>query len=122
MHTIAAVVLGLFLIAAGISHFVFPAYFRSLVPDRLPRPDLLVAGSGILEMVLGGTVALPATRAAAGWPVTALLSVYLLVWVLRLRAAPRRTADRTSLSATVAGVVVNAGYVAWAAYVALAVR
>ncbi|MBF6177506.1 DoxX family protein [Nocardia otitidiscaviarum] len=81
MHAIAAVTLGLFLCAVGISHFAFPAYFRKLVPSRLPRPGLLVAGSGIAEMVIGAGLVLPITRELAGLPALALLSVYLLVWV-----------------------------------------
>ncbi|MBF6135016.1 hypothetical protein IU501_18655 [Nocardia otitidiscaviarum] len=117
MHAIAAVTLGLFLCAVGISHFAFPAYFRKLVPSRLTRPGLLVAGSGIAEMVIGAGLVLPITRELAGWPALALLSVYLLVWVRRLHT------DRLNRPMTVtAGVVVNAVYVIWAAYVAVVGR
>ncbi|MFD7298176.1 hypothetical protein ACFV9W_33235 [Streptomyces sp. NPDC059897] len=57
MDRIAAVVLGVFLVTVGVTHFALPGYFRSLVPRRLPRPALLVAVSGGAEVVVGGWAA-----------------------------------------------------------------
>ncbi|TLF74403.1 DoxX family protein [Nocardia cyriacigeorgica] len=114
MHAIAATLLGLFLIGCGLAHFLAPAYFASLVPSWLPRPKQLVAVSAIAEIVLGTMLIVPATRALSSWLTAAMLAVYLLLWLDRLRTAtgPRR--------AEAAGVAVNAGYLMWGGYVAMA--
>ena len=58
---------------AGILHFVHRDSFEQMVPPWLPHPALLVAISGIAE-VLGAVGLLRArTRAAAGWGLIALL-------------------------------------------------
>jgi uncharacterized membrane protein len=41
------VILGL----SGVLHVVVPGIYEGMVPDRLPRPRLLVYASGIIEMV-----------------------------------------------------------------------
>ncbi|MEV6358821.1 MauE/DoxX family redox-associated membrane protein [Nocardia asteroides] len=112
MHAIAALILGVFLVAVGVSHFLAPAYYRSLVPAVLPRPDLLVAASGGAEIVVGGCVAMPATRAFGAWAALTLLCGYLVLWLTRLLHA------RTNRAATAAAATVNAAYVAWAAFLA----
>lgn len=66
-------VLGLFFVGAGLSHFTAPGFFRQIVPPMLPAPDLLVALSGVAEIVLGTAVAIPATRRWAAWGLVALL-------------------------------------------------
>ncbi|PWV75984.1 hypothetical protein [Nocardia neocaledoniensis] len=109
MHAIAAIALGGFLIAIGVSHFLAPAYYRSLVPAALPRPDLLVAASGVVEIAIGAATIVPMTRTFGIWMALALLSSYLVLWVARLF---RAGADR---GATAAAVGVNAAYVTWAA-------
>ncbi|MEU3009491.1 hypothetical protein [Nocardia asteroides] len=110
MHAIAALVLGGFLVAAGVSHFLAPAYYRALVPAALPRPDLLVAASGGAEIVVGGCLAVPATRAFGAWAALTLLCAYLVLWLTRLLS------PHTNRAA--AAVAVNAIYVVWAALVA----
>ncbi|WP_228798665.1 DoxX family protein [Nocardia cyriacigeorgica] len=100
MHAIAATLLGLFLLACGLAHFLAPAYFANLVPPWMPRPKPLVAASGIAEIALGTMVILPVTRDIGGSLAAAMLAVYLLVWLDRLRTEPGR--------ASAAGVAVNA--------------
>ncbi|MBF6425397.1 hypothetical protein IU440_11950 [Nocardia cyriacigeorgica] len=112
MHAIAATLLGLFLLACGIAHFLAPAYFANLVPPWMPRPKPLVAASGIAEIAVGAMVIVPATRDIGGWLAAAMLAVYLLVWLDRLRTEPGR--------ASAAGVAVNAAYLVWGGYVAVA--
>jgi uncharacterized membrane protein len=68
------VVLGLFLLLAGISHLtVGREEFAAQVPDWLPLPDdLVVVGSGVVELALGASlIALPRHRVAVGWIVAA---------------------------------------------------
>ncbi|MEV0333915.1 hypothetical protein [Nocardia sp. NPDC050717] len=109
MHAIAATALGGFLIAIGVSHFLAPAYHRSLVPAALPRPDLLVVASGIVEIAIGAVTIVPMTRTFGMWMALALLSSYLVLWLARLF---RTDAGR---AATAAAAGVNAAYVTWAA-------
>ena len=71
---IGRVVLGLFLLLAGISHLtVGREAFTAQVPDWLPVPDdLVVVGSGVVELALGASlIALPRHRVAVGWVVAA---------------------------------------------------
>jgi uncharacterized membrane protein len=67
---------GLF-IAAGLAHFVVPAFFAAIVPPWLPgwmpSPRALVYLSGVAELVGGLGVLVPAARVAAGWGLLMLL-------------------------------------------------
>ena len=65
--------MGLFYVVAGISHFTSPGFFRQIVPPLLPAPGLIVAVSGVAEIVLGVLVMLPVTRRVAAWGIIALL-------------------------------------------------
>jgi uncharacterized membrane protein len=69
-RTIARVALGLVLLIAGIAHLTFGREeFTAQVPDWLPvDDDLVVVGSGIVELALGASlIALPRRRVAVGW-------------------------------------------------------
>ncbi|MDT9591914.1 hypothetical protein RDV89_02465 [Nocardioides zeae] len=66
LRTIARVLLGLFLLAAGIAHLsVLRTEFRAQVPPWMPLDaDLVVLASGVVEVVLGLALLLaPAGRA-----------------------------------------------------------
>lgn len=60
-------VLALFMVFAGVMHFVRPRGFVRIVPRWLPAPELLVYVSGVAEVVLGLGLLVPATRAWAAW-------------------------------------------------------
>ncbi len=60
-RTIARVGLGVGLAIAGLTHFVNPTPFEQHLPSWVPAPGLVVALSGVAEVVLG--IAL-----AAAWP------------------------------------------------------
>ena len=63
-------VLGLFLLVAGIGHLTFGRVeFTAQVPDWLPvADDLVVVGSGVVELALGASlIALPRHRVIVGW-------------------------------------------------------
>ena len=73
-RTIGRVILGLFLLVAGIGHLTFGREeFIAQVPDWLPvSDDLVVVGSGVVELALGASlIALPRHRVAVGWIVAA---------------------------------------------------
>jgi len=121
MHTTAAIILGIFLIATGISHFAFPAYFRSLVPSWLRGAGVLVAVSGAVELVVGVLLLTHRFRAVGGWAAAGLITVFL---ASHLDALYRASSDRPSLLerpvGAVSGLVVNLLYIGWAVAVALA--
>ena len=70
-----AVGLALMFTMTGIAHFT-PGMRRdmiAIVPPRLPRPALLVAVTGVLELVGAAGLLYPPTRAAAAWCLFALM-------------------------------------------------
>lgn len=73
-RSIARVVLGVFLIFAGISHLSFArATFHAQVPTWLPlNADFVIISSGIAEILLGvGLLVLTRWRKWVGWVVAA---------------------------------------------------
>lgn len=59
--------LGLFLGTAGVGHFTNAEAFLAQVPPYLPEPELLVAVSGVVELLLAAAlVLLPRWRRAVG--------------------------------------------------------
>lgn len=69
----ARLLLATFFVLAGLNHFISPSLYLALVPTYLPWPGLLVAVSGVAE-IIGGLGVLPATtRIWAGWGLIALL-------------------------------------------------
>lgn len=73
-RTAARLLLGGFLVVAGVAHVVAPAPFLAQVPPFLPAPELVVLVSGGVEVVAGLAVLLaPARhRPAVGLAVAAL--------------------------------------------------
>lgn len=65
---------GLLFIGSGVSHFVTPDFYESIVPEFLPNPKLLVIVTGVIEILLGLFFAYKPTSRYAGWA----LMVYLL--------------------------------------------
>ncbi len=66
-------------VAAGLNHFR-PAsvpFYRQIVPPQFPRPDVLVAVSGVAEAVGGVGLLVPRLRRPAGWGLVALLVAVL---------------------------------------------
>ena len=74
INTISKFVLAIFLIGAGISHFVNPAFFLKIMPPYLPLHKELVLVSGIFEVLLGVLLLVPAYSRWAAWGIVALLS------------------------------------------------
>jgi uncharacterized membrane protein len=61
--------LGLFLIIAGLGHFVSTSEFLAQVPSWMPAPELVIFISGVCELVLGSAlIAAPRKwRPLLGW-------------------------------------------------------
>jgi len=65
---------GILFIGSGVSHFVTPDFYESIVPEFLPSPKLLVIVTGIVEILLGLFFAYKPTSRYAAW----ILIVYLI--------------------------------------------
>ncbi|MCW2973863.1 MAG: hypothetical protein JWN72_2136 [Thermoleophilia bacterium] len=60
-------------LGAGVMHFLRPRGFVRIVPEQLPRPELLVSLSGIAEVLGGVGLLVPPVRRVAGTGLIALL-------------------------------------------------
>jgi len=69
-QTTVRIILGLFLVLAGVSHLSFMRKeFLAQVPDWLPmNPDLVVLLSGVVEIILGASLLfLSKQKVTVGW-------------------------------------------------------
>ena len=69
--------LGIFLIVAGLGHFVSTSEFLAQVPPWMPAPELVIFVSGVCELVLGSAliVAPSKWRPLVGWVTAAFFVV-----------------------------------------------
>ena len=65
--------LAIFLMAAGVMHFVKPDFYIKIMPDYLPWHRELVYLSGVCEMACGLGLLVPRLRHAAAWGTIALM-------------------------------------------------
>lgn len=91
--------MGAFYVLAGVTHFLLPRAYESVVPPELPRPRALVYLSGVVEVVLGLGVLVPRTRRHAALGVVALLvavfpaNLNMAVRDVTLDGVPERFSD-----------------------------
>jgi len=71
-RTILRWVLTLFMVGAGVNHFLSPEPYVGMMPAALPAPWALVYISGVAEILGGLGLILPATRRQAAWGLVAL--------------------------------------------------
>ncbi len=85
--------MGIFLIAAGIGHFIFPKPLDSIVPTFLPGdPRFYTYASGIAEILIGLSLLAPLTikigstplRLIAAW---AALALFIAVYPANIKMA-----------------------------------
>ena len=77
LTTIGRLGLGLFLIVAGLGHFVSTGEFLAQVPPWMPEPELVIFVSGVCELLLGSAlIATPSKwRPLVGWVTAAFFVV-----------------------------------------------
>lgn len=71
--TISKTLLAIFMIGAGIMHFVNPAFFLKIMPRYLPLHRELVLLSGLCEILLGILLLVKTCSRWAAWGIVALL-------------------------------------------------
>ena len=70
---VSKIVLAVFLIFAGLMHFVRPEFFLKIMPPYLPFPMGLVLISGAFEIMLGASLWIPRLSRIAAWGIIALM-------------------------------------------------
>jgi uncharacterized membrane protein len=70
--------LATFLTVAGTAHFLVPKFYDQMIPRRLPgTARSWVYGSGLVEIAVGATLAVPRTRGAGALAAAALFVAVL---------------------------------------------
>jgi uncharacterized membrane protein len=87
--------MALLYLVAGAFHFIRPQMYLAIMPPWLPAPLLLVYLSGAAEILLGGSLLVPALRRLAAWGVIALLVAVFPanIYMYRLGGARFGTSD-----------------------------
>lgn len=60
-------------VVGGIGHFAAPGVYLKIMPPYIPFPGVMVALSGVFEIVLGVLLLVPRTSRLAAWGLIALL-------------------------------------------------
>lgn len=71
--SISKYILAIFMVGAGVMHFVNPEFFLKIMPPYLPFHSELVMISGVCEIVLGVLMLAPQSCRFAAWGIVALL-------------------------------------------------
>ncbi|MCM4168655.1 hypothetical protein KCTC52924_02344 [Arenibacter antarcticus] len=72
-------------LVAGTMHFIQPNVYLRIMPRYLPHPKLLVALSGLTEILLGVGLCFGATKDISIYGIMAMLTVFLLVHFYMLK-------------------------------------
>lgn len=122
LHEWVGLLLGVFLITVGMTHFLIPAYYERLVPKWLPPARRLVWVSGVAEVLIGSLVLYAPTRTLGAWLAAGLITTYLpshLDALARCRGVRWRD-PLFGPPGAAARLVANLAYVLWAVWVAAA--
>lgn len=77
MYKTGWIILGIFYVAAGLNHFIDPAFYLPLIPPYIPYPDSVNVLSGLAEIAAGIMVLRQTTRKAGAWLIILLLIVFI---------------------------------------------
>ena len=78
---VARVLLAMFMIYAGVQHFLKPDFFSPFVPSFLPFSRAIIYGSGVLEVVLGIMLIIPKYAKHGALGILLLMLVFLPIHV-----------------------------------------
>ncbi|WP_150451980.1 DoxX family protein [Arenibacter lacus] len=72
-------------IVAGTMHFIQPKMYLRIMPNYLPKPKLLLALSGMAEILLGFGLCFSTTKDISLYGIISMLIVFLLVHFYMLK-------------------------------------
>ena len=78
---ILQVLLALFLIYAGVQHFLKPVFFEPFVPAFLPAKTFIIYASGVVEILLGVLLVIPKYTKIAATGIIILMLIFLPIHV-----------------------------------------
>lgn len=81
------ILLGVFFFFGGVMHFVNPGFYRPMMPDYLPAHDVLIALSGVTEIVAAVMLLIPKTSRWGAWLIFAQLLVFFSVHIWMIQRA-----------------------------------
>jgi uncharacterized membrane protein len=87
LKAILRVILAVFMVTAGVLHWVTPDPFVKIVPSFLPYPLALVYISGVFEILGGAGLLIPFVSRAAAW---GLIALFIAVFPANINMAVNR--------------------------------
>lgn len=78
---ILQVLLALFLIYAGVQHFLKPVFFEPFVPAFLPAKTFIIYASGVVEILLGILLVIPKYTKVAATGIIILMIIFLPIHI-----------------------------------------
>ena len=75
------VLLAVFMIYAGIQHFIKPLFYKPFVPDFLPFEISIIYISGLIEIILGVSLLIPKYAKLASTGILLLLLLFLPIHI-----------------------------------------
>ena len=90
-----------FYFLAGCNHFRNPGFYRPMMPPYLPWPDLLIAVSGVAEILLGLLLLWKPASPWAAWGIIAMLLAFMTVHIFMYQ-------ERNTLFASVPASIIIA--------------
>ena len=119
IKNISLVLLILLYIGAGINHFLKPEFYASIIPPYIPAHELMVALSGVAEIVLGLALIPKKTRRVAALLICVMLVVFIPVHLFMLEQAYAVEGYRVSVRAAWFRLLLQPLGVVWALWHAL---
>ena len=109
---IAAIIFGLFLIYGGVNHFVKPKFYDPFIPDFLPKLWVNYA-TGIIEIILGIGLCIPALRVKAAFGALLLMLVFTPIHLWDLWREDPAIGSRTAAWIRIAVQALFIGWMYW---------
>ncbi len=78
---VLAIVLGLFMIFAGVQHFLNPQFYSVFVPSFLPFTLFIIYASGVLEILIGLMLLISKYRYYGAWAMLVLMLIFLPIHI-----------------------------------------
>lgn len=78
---VLSIVLGLFMIFAGVQHFLNPQFYSVFIPSFLPFTLFIIYASGVLEILIGLMLLISKYRYYGAWVMLVLMLIFLPIHI-----------------------------------------